>query len=130
MRSVQDAEEKAENIANPSGYLKAGGWLKGYYGDEAAVTRQPVGRLGAEVAGEADGKVQRRARWLNTNVFPERKIDEEAVAAMCHLSTARAMELFKDLEVMNFIGKALVLQEKQEQIQNPSGLSAALGHWK
>ena len=47
--------------------------------------------------------------WLNANIFPDRPIDEEAISAMCHLSMARAMELFKDLE------------ENAQRVKNASG---------
>lgn len=59
--------------------------------------------------GEAQDKISRRAMWLNANVFQERPIDEEAMAAMRALGTARAMELFKDLE------------DNRQRVKNASG---------
>ena len=50
-------------------------------------------------------KVWRRASWLNDKLFFDRPIDDQAVEAMCHLSTTRAMELFKDVEE-KAVGKA------------------------
>eukprot|EP00435_Cladocopium_sp_Y103_P075108 s194_g54.t1 len=107
MELFKDLEEKKDQVQNPSGYLKA------------AVKREPHMARGPMVmapmaqrtmAFAADPqKVQKRATWLNANVFPDRPIDQEAVMMMTSLGTARAMELFKDVE------------EKKEQVRNPSG---------
>merc|ERR1740121_2015426 len=57
----------------------------------------------------AAGKIEKRARWLSSNVFPDRPIDDEAIAAMSGMGVPRAKELFKEIE------------EKGDQCRNPSG---------
>eukprot|EP00435_Cladocopium_sp_Y103_P002485 s4017_g1.t1 len=59
--------------------------------------------------GEDESKIHRRITWLNANVFPDRQISEEALAAVQSLPVARGLELLKDLE------------EKAAKITNPSG---------
>ncbi|CAJ1441187.1 unnamed protein product [Effrenium voratum] len=100
---LKDVEEKAEQVANPSGYLKAAAARESGPAFAAPQARQGYGAPGG------DGKIHRRATWLNANVFQERQIDAEAIAAMGTLPPQRAMELFKDVE------------EKKDQVQNPSG---------
>ncbi|CAE7775065.1 FTSH10 [Symbiodinium pilosum] len=98
MELFKDVEEKKEQVRNPSGYLKM-----------AAARESPVGPVVLSVPQGADhGKVQRRANWLNANVFPDRQIDSEAIEAMNTLGSTRAMELFKDVEA------------KGDQVRNPS----------
>lgn len=100
---LKDVEEKEAKIKNPSGYLKT------------AVQREGAGVLVAAEAGDGAEKIERRASWLNANVFQDRQIDPEAITAVKSLGSARAMELFKDLE------------ERKDQVQNPSGyLKAAV----
>lgn len=53
-------------------------------------------------------KVARRAHWLSKNIFSDREIDQDAIAAMAGMGFARAMELFKEIE------------EKAAEIRNPS----------
>jgi len=107
---LKDAEEKAGKITNVSGYLKAA------VAREGGVLALPMGGAqGIFTSAAGDSKIQRRATWLNANVFQDRHIDPEAIAAVTSLGAARAMELFKDVE------------EKQGQVQNPSGyLKAAV----
>ncbi|CAK9081209.1 unnamed protein product [Durusdinium trenchii] len=90
-------EEKKDQVQNPSGYLKA------------AIKRETPPAASFQGNAHDEGKVHRRASWLNANVFPDRPIDEEAIAMLKALGAARAMELFKDIE------------EKKEQVRNPSG---------
>lgn len=55
-------------------------------------------------------KVQRRAAWLNDNVFADKPISDEVVTKMIEgLPVPRAMELFKEVE------------EKADSLNNPSG---------
>ena len=117
MELFKDVEEKKEQVRNPSGYLKT-----------AAARESPVGPVVLSIPQGADhGKVQRRANWLNANVFPDRQIDLEAQAAvllqigfpgrvcdLCRqaalqaieamntLGSTRAMELFKELVPFGF----------------------------
>merc|ERR1712066_13442 len=91
MELFKDVEEKAGEVNNPSGYLKA------------AVKRD----LGEYIEFDME-KVRKRAVWLNSNVFLVKPIDEEAIAAMAGMGAHRAMELFKEIE------------EKADSVRNPS----------
>eukprot|EP00434_Breviolum_minutum_P019065 symbB.v1.2.016807.t1/scaffold1292.1/size223628/5 len=102
MEVFKDLEEKKEQVRNPTGYLKT------------AASRESAGTTYQATSGD-DEKIHRRATWLNSNVFPDRPIDNEAIHALVTLGSARAMLLFKDVE------------EKQDQVKNPSGyLKAAV----
>lgn len=117
----KEIEEKKDQIKNPSRWLisAVSRETSGVYPEQpraraltmpavyAPPARAMHGPAGAAMS-SADTKIHRRASWLNTNVFPDRPIDEEAIAAMKGLGGARAMELFKEVE------------EKFEQIRNPS----------
>ncbi|CAE7606202.1 FTSH10 [Symbiodinium natans] len=118
----KDIEEKQDQIKNPSGYLisAASRETAGAHPGPAmmalpAITMPVMRSTPAPVAAMAmsssadEAKIWRRASWLNANVFPDRPIDDEAIAAMSGLGAARAMELFKDVE------------EKQGQVRSPSG---------
>lgn len=58
-------EEKKDQVQNPSGYLKA------------AIKRETPPAASFQGNAHDEGKVHRRASWLNANVFPDRPIDEE-----------------------------------------------------
>eukprot|EP00913_Durusdinium_trenchii_P001659 g1536.t1 len=85
---LEDAEEKSGKITNPSGYLKAAVLREGVV---APSLMAPIAPVQAEGKGNAhdEGKVHRRASWLNANVFPDRPIDEEAIAMLKALGAAR-----------------------------------------
>ena len=111
MELFKEVEEKKEQVRNPSGYLKS-----------AAARENPAGIPHASPRdypmlqrqqGTDTAKIQRRANWLNANVFPDRHINLEApcqtlkflalpratleaIEAMTALGAGRAMELFKD----------------------------------
>lgn len=106
MELFKEIEEKAGQLRNPSGYLKTAARREALGPLEGRGGRSPKGG-GKGVYDE--GKVQRRALWLNSNVFTDRPIDDEAIAAVAGISVPRAMELFKELE------------EKGDQVRNPSG---------
>lgn len=110
MELFKDLEERKDQVQNPSGYLKAAVKREPSMA-RAPMVMAPMARAMAVTAFPATDpqKVQKRATWLNANVFPDRPIDQEAVMMMKSLATARAMELFKDVE------------EKKEQVRNPSG---------
>jgi len=113
MELFKEVEEKAGQVKNPSGYLKAAAAREGF----APPDKQGGGKGGGKAAArnthtqyERDyDKVEKRAAWLNKNVFASSPIDDEAVAAMAGMGAARAMELFKEIE------------EKGGQVRNPSG---------
>ena len=128
MELFKDLEEKADQIRNPGGYLRTS--VKNEFGGSASWSAYaPAGDDGWNSAGGNDGynwkdagyddnyeKINKRARWLNHNVFTERPIDSSAIAAMAELDVRRAMDLFKELE------------DKADQIRNPGGyLKAAVG---
>lgn len=121
----------------PSGAPTGGG-----AGDEAAATSraaQPDGASGeqAPLPGDAskkrrarrgasagakrspspskasEEKVQARAKWLNSNLFTEKPIDDAAIAAMVALGIPQAMKLFKEVE------------DKAGQLKSPSAFLKA-----
>mmetsp|Transcript_51979 Transcript_51979/g.116619 ORF Transcript_51979/g.116619 Transcript_51979/m.116619 type:complete len:650 (+) Transcript_51979:3-1952(+) len=109
MELFKDVEEKRDQVRNPSGYLKSAAAREG--GAMLALPpaqHSPMPMQGMLHGPEEEAKIHRRATWLNANVFPDRKINQEAIEAMKSLGAARAMELFKDVE------------EKGEQVKNPS----------
>ena len=85
------AEEKKDQIKNPSRWLisAVSRETSGVYPEQpraraltmpavyAPPARAMHGPAGAAMS-SADTKIHRRASWLNTNVFPDRPIDEEA----------------------------------------------------
>ena len=98
-----EVEGKANQLKNPGGYLKSVAKREGFvFGDAGG------GFQGDPGSAEASRIVQ-RATWLSANVFPNRPIDDDAVAAMQGMGMARAMELFNELEA------------KAGQIKNPGG---------
>jgi len=105
MELFKEVETKGDDVKNPSNYLTAAAMREG-----AGQTGKPSGKGG----GGDFGRVRKRATWLNENVFVDRPIDDNAIAAMAGLSTHRAMELFKEVET------------KGDDVKNPSNyLSAA-----
>lgn len=61
-------------------------------------------------------RLHKRCTWINGNVFPDTPIDKEAIDALGTLDIQRAFHILKQLE------------EKGEQVKNPSGfLKAAVG---
>jgi len=103
MELFKEMEQKADEIRNPSSYLKTAVSREG-------LQPQPQPQPQSQAAWSADSdKVSKRAYWLSKNVFIDRPISDEAVAAMAGVGSQRAMELFKDLE------------QKADKIENPSG---------
>eukprot|EP00446_Apocalathium_sp_SHHI-4_P054275 CAMPEP_0177374656 /NCGR_PEP_ID=MMETSP0368-20130122/44274_1 /TAXON_ID=447022 ORGANISM="Scrippsiella hangoei-like, Strain SHHI-4" /NCGR_SAMPLE_ID=MMETSP0368 /ASSEMBLY_ACC=CAM_ASM_000363 /LENGTH=360 /DNA_ID=CAMNT_0018838267 /DNA_START=16 /DNA_END=1095 /DNA_ORIENTATION=- len=99
MELFKEMEEKGDQVKNPSGYLKSAARKEGFGPQE-----------GGGRGGDADyNKIGQRAQWLNDNVFLDKPIDADAIAAMVGMGRARAMELFKEL------------QEKAGSMKNPSG---------
>jgi len=114
---LKDLESKADSINHPSKFLiatlKTDGMLfssgppalvgkaKGKGGKHASPS-QSVATLDYE-------RIDKRAAWLNANVFWKNPIDEEAIAAMKGMGVARAMELFSEVE------------EKQSNLRSASG---------
>lgn len=90
MALFKEMEQKADQIKNPSGYIKSAVMREG---------SQPASVSGGAGSGTSYDKVSKRAYWLNKNVFLECPIDDKTVAAMASLETSRAMELFKEIEM-------------------------------
>lgn len=105
MELFKDVEEKQEKVANPSGYLKA---AVAREGSAPAMSTYPTYRQAPSTEVEEE-KIQKRVTWLNSNIFPDRRIDNEAIGAMFGLGIARAFELLKEIE------------GKSAQLRNPSG---------
>jgi len=112
----KEIEEKAKaaQLKNPSGYLKKAAEREGLSPPSVAGARpaamyaQPAYAQPA-LSEQESSTIHRRVTWLNANVFSDRQIDQEAVAAMFGMGVARALELFKEIE-----GKA-------DSLRNPSG---------
>jgi len=99
---LKEIEEKKEGMRNPSGYLIAAAKREG-------LVPPGLSAAPAHASQEDYGKVHKRATWLNANVFKDRQIDQDAIAAMSSLGVSRAFELFKEIEA------------KADQMKNPSG---------
>lgn len=111
MELFKEIEEKADSIKNPSSYLKKAARREGFGPPLEEVKARSKGK---ESNSDTD-KVQRRATWLNSNVFVDNPIDDDIVIAMQQLTAMRAMDLFKEIE------------EKAGSIQNPNSyLKSAL----
>jgi len=112
----KEIEEKAKaaQLKNPSGYLKKAAEREGLSPPSLAgagqlgIYAQPAYAQPA-LSEQESSTIHRRATWLNANVFSDRQIDQDAVAAMLGLGVARALELFKEIEA------------KGDQLRNPSG---------
>lgn len=109
MELFKEIETEAGKIRSPSGYLKTAAKREGLTGPAApAMPAMPAMDWQA-----AQTKVHKRATWLNANVFSDRPIDDDAMAAVAGiyagLGHERAMELFKDIET------------KGAEVRDPSG---------
>eukprot|EP00930_Biecheleria_cincta_P031078 TRINITY_DN2155_c0_g1_i1.p1 TRINITY_DN2155_c0_g1~~TRINITY_DN2155_c0_g1_i1.p1 ORF type:complete len:806 (-),score=183.07 TRINITY_DN2155_c0_g1_i1:98-2284(-) len=109
----KEIESKADQLKNPSGYLKKAASREGSGnggGGGGAAAAAHGGGFAYPAAGSNDERtIHRRATWLNSNVFPDRPIDQDALGAMLGMGVSRALELFKEIE------------EKADQMKNPSG---------
>lgn len=109
----KEIEAKADQMKSPSGYLKKAASREGSGGGGGmaapAVAAAPVGGFAAPASSNDERTIHRRATWLNSNVFPDRPIDQDAIGAMLGMGASRALELFKEIE------------EKAAQMKNPSG---------
>lgn len=77
---LKDLEEKSSEVQNPSNWIQATSenqWPEGSY---------------------VEHRVHRRCIWLNSNIFWQDAIDEEAIRAISSLDYAKAMNLCSDLE--------------------------------
>ncbi|CAE7504085.1 FTSH10 [Symbiodinium sp. CCMP2592] len=108
MELFKEVEEKFEQIRNPSSYLKTAAARENPSGQGRGMPQTALALAPFTRRPDPATKIQRRASWLNGNVFPDRHIDPEAIEAMKTLDSARAMELFKEIE------------EKSGQVKNPS----------
>lgn len=114
MELLNQAEEKKDQMINPSGFLivackrdlsrhmnaKGGGGKgdkgKGWSGSDGV-----------------DAGVHKRCTWLNANIFGKGAINKEAIVALSSLSWERSMELLKQVE------------ENKLEISDPSGVLLA-----
>lgn len=111
MELFKEVEEKSGQVKNPSGYLKSAVAREGSGMPQNLPASPRVGtvtRLSGPASPEEQTKIHRRVTWMNANVFPDRKIDDEAIGAMYGLGLARAMELLQEI------------QEKSDSMRNPA----------
>jgi len=128
MELFKEVEEKADSIRNPSSWLKSAAAREGFAPPEAPPPPLSGGHghghfrggggghgKGSHGGGQGGEKVRRRGSWLNSNVFGDNPIDDDAMSAMEALDLGSAMDLFKDVE------------SKAGEVKNPSGyLQAAV----
>lgn len=108
MELFREIEEKADQVKNPSGYLKSAARREGFGPQLDGWEERGWAGKGGQ-AGTDPGKVAKRVRWLNANVFAENPIDDRALESMQGVAAPRAMEILKELE-----GKA------EAGVRNPS----------
>jgi len=114
MELFKEIEEKSDRMWNPSGYLKKAAARDGFAPPDSSTSTRSTSRAKPNTKGQGKGagvavdKVQKRASWLNNNVFTTHAIDSDSIATMQELDVGRAMEIFKDLE------------SKADEIKNPS----------
>eukprot|EP00927_Polykrikos_kofoidii_P053073 TRINITY_DN4721_c0_g1_i1.p1 TRINITY_DN4721_c0_g1~~TRINITY_DN4721_c0_g1_i1.p1 ORF type:complete len:546 (+),score=118.86 TRINITY_DN4721_c0_g1_i1:166-1638(+) len=116
MEMLKDLEDKAELVANPSGYLKNSVRREGRAaGANVGMVSQGYGYADGGVqpqygsAQEVSSRVHRRCTWLNANVFWQGSINEKVVAALSSIDMDRAMEMLQDVE------------SKAQRVSNPGG---------
>jgi len=111
MELFKEIEEKSGQVKNPSSYLKTAVAREGSGMPQNLTAASRVGtvaRLSGPASPEEQTKIHRRVTWMNANVFPDRKIDDEAIGAMYGLGLGRAMELLQEI------------QEKSDSMRSPA----------
>eukprot|EP00929_Paragymnodinium_shiwhaense_P034043 TRINITY_DN18566_c0_g1_i1.p1 TRINITY_DN18566_c0_g1~~TRINITY_DN18566_c0_g1_i1.p1 ORF type:complete len:207 (-),score=18.60 TRINITY_DN18566_c0_g1_i1:221-841(-) len=100
MEITKALEAEAHDVTDPSDFI----WNAIHGGSRGK------GGHGTNYGVDVDSRIEKRCRWLNSNVFGEGAIDKTAISALCSIDFVRAMELCKELE-----GKG------SERVSNPSG---------
>eukprot|EP00933_Yihiella_yeosuensis_P028586 TRINITY_DN22436_c0_g1_i1.p1 TRINITY_DN22436_c0_g1~~TRINITY_DN22436_c0_g1_i1.p1 ORF type:complete len:650 (+),score=184.54 TRINITY_DN22436_c0_g1_i1:72-2021(+) len=112
----KDIEEKADQMRNPSGYLKAAASREGLGPPQAQGKGAPPAQSQGTGKGSSDyDKIHRKVTWMNGNVFQASPIDHETIDALANVGADRALDMLKDLV------------NKGEEVKNPSNyLKAAV----